>query len=143
MIPQGADANGTRLPAPCSGFFLDRPHNLRRSPPAVKDSGLRRHRFAVCGASVHFSGTERHVVFDGLQGERLREDNVTLLIGVDGNETDRLVQIISDSCKTREQFLNVLPPDAAPVGTFMPSPVKVQMGGAVCFVLDVERFERF
>jgi len=32
-----------------------------------------------------------------------------------------------------EQFVNVLPPDAAPVGTFMPSPVKVLVGGAVCF----------
>ena len=55
----------------------------------------------------------------------------------------QLVQVISDSCKTREQFVNVLPPDAAPVGTFMPSPVKVLVGGAVCFVMDVQRFERF
>jgi len=38
---------------------------------------------------------------------------------------------------------NVLPPDAAPVGTFMPSPVKVLVGGAVRFVMDVQRFERF
>jgi uncharacterized protein YaaQ len=76
-------------------------------------------------------------------GGFLREGNVTLLIGVEGKDVDRLVETIRDSCKTREQFVNVLPPDAAPVGTFMPSPVKVMVGGAVCFVMDVERFERF
>jgi len=41
------------------------------------------------------------------------------------------------------QELNVLPPEATPVGTFLTSPVKVQVGGAVAFVVDVERFERF
>ncbi|MBC7527273.1 MAG: cyclic-di-AMP receptor [Chthonomonadaceae bacterium] len=79
----------------------------------------------------------------GSTGGFLREGNVTLLIGVEGKEVERLVNVISDSCKTREQFVNVLPPDAAPVGTFMPSPVKVLVGGAVCFVMDVERFEQF
>jgi uncharacterized protein YaaQ len=79
----------------------------------------------------------------GSTGGFLREGNVTLLIGVDENEMDNCLQIIGESCKTREQFVNVLPPDAAPVGTFMPSPVKVLVGGAVVFVVDVERFERF
>ena len=36
-----------------------------------------------------------------------------------------------------------LPPEATPVGTFMANPVKVQVGGAIAFVMDVERFERF
>jgi uncharacterized protein YaaQ len=62
---------------------------------------------------------------------------------VEENEVEKVMQVIGDSCKTREQFVNVLPPDAAPVGTFMPSPVKVLVGGAVTFVVDVERFERF
>ncbi|MCC6728127.1 MAG: cyclic-di-AMP receptor [Chthonomonadales bacterium] len=79
----------------------------------------------------------------GSTGGFLREGNVTLLVGVDESEVERLLQLIGDSCKTREQFVNVLPPDAAPVGTFMPSPVKVLVGGAVVFVVDVERFERF
>jgi uncharacterized protein YaaQ len=79
----------------------------------------------------------------GSTGGFLREGNVTLLIGVEERELDQCLQVIGDSCKTREQFVNVLPPDAAPVGTFMPSPVKVLVGGAVVFVVDVERFERF
>jgi uncharacterized protein YaaQ len=79
----------------------------------------------------------------GSTGGFLREGNVTLLIGVEGNQVDKVLGIIGDSCKTREQFVNVLPPDAAPVGAFMPSPVKVLVGGAVAFVIDVERFERY
>lgn len=79
----------------------------------------------------------------GSTGGFLREGNVTLLIGVEEKDVERVLQVIGESCKTREQFVNVLPPDAAPVGTFMPSPVKVLVGGAVTFVVDVERFERF
>lgn len=79
----------------------------------------------------------------GSTGGFLREGNVTLLIGVEEDEVDKVLSIIGESCKTREQFVNVLPPDAAPVGAFMPSPVKVLVGGAVAFVLDVARFERF
>ncbi len=79
----------------------------------------------------------------GSTGGFLREGNVTLLIGVEASDAERLMEVISDSCRTREQFINVLPPDTAPVGAFMASPVKVVVGGAVCFVMDVERFERF
>ena len=79
----------------------------------------------------------------GSTGGFLREGNVTLLIGVPKEDVDQCLQVIGESCKTREQFVNVLPPDAAPVGTFMPSPVKVLVGGAVTFVVDVERFERY
>lgn len=79
----------------------------------------------------------------GSTGGFLREGNVTLLIGVEEDELDRVLSLIGESCKTREQFVNVLPPDAAPVGAFMPSPVKVLVGGAVAFVMDVQRFERF
>ncbi len=79
----------------------------------------------------------------GSTGGFLREGNVTFLIGVEETELDKVLSVIGESCKTREQFVNVLPPDAAPVGAFMPSPVKVLVGGAVAFVMDVERFERF
>lgn len=76
-------------------------------------------------------------------GGFLREGNVTLLIGTEDNEVDALLSIIGDRCRTREQFVNLLPPDTGQVGAFIPSPVKVLVGGAIAFVLDVERFERF
>lgn len=76
-------------------------------------------------------------------GGFLREGNVTILIGADPEDVEMVLGIIDESCKTREQYVNVLPPEATPVSTFMANPVKVQVGGAVAFVVDVERFERF
>lgn len=76
-------------------------------------------------------------------GGFLRDGNVTFLIGVEEKRLDELIAIIRDYCKTREQYANFVPPDAGPIGVFMPSPVKVLVGGAVVFVLDVERTERF
>jgi len=79
----------------------------------------------------------------GSTGGFLREGNVTLLIGAEDKDVNRVLGIIGESCKTRKQFVNVLPPDAGPVGTIIPSPVEVLVGGAITFVVDVERFERF
>ncbi|MGC8834715.1 MAG: cyclic-di-AMP receptor [Armatimonadota bacterium] len=76
-------------------------------------------------------------------GGFLREGNVTLLIGTEDEEVEQVLNLIRENCKTREQFVNLLPPDTSQVGAFIPSPVKVLVGGAIAFVLDVERFERF
>ena len=75
-------------------------------------------------------------------GGFLREGNITFLVGVEEERLDELVGVIRESCKTREQYANFIPPDAGPIGVFMPSPVKVLVGGAIIFVVDVERFER-
>jgi uncharacterized protein YaaQ len=79
----------------------------------------------------------------GSTGGFLREGNVTLLIGVEDRDVERCLGIIGEASKTRKQFVNVLPPDAGPVGTFIPSPVEVEVGGAIAFVMDVARFEKF
>jgi uncharacterized protein YaaQ len=76
-------------------------------------------------------------------GGFLREGNVTFLIGVEEKRLDGLINVIKESCKTREQYANFTPPDAGSMGVFMPSPVKVLVGGAVIFVMDVDRVERF
>ena len=76
-------------------------------------------------------------------GGFLREGNVTVLMGAEEHEVDNVLNILSECSRAREQYVNVLPPEATPVGTFLTSPVKVQVGGAIAFVLDVERFERF
>lgn len=76
-------------------------------------------------------------------GGFLREGNITLLIGTEDEELDAVLTLIQDSCKTRERYVNLLPPDTSQVGAFIPSPVKVLVGGAIAFVLNVERFERF
>jgi uncharacterized protein YaaQ len=79
----------------------------------------------------------------GSSGGFLREGNSTMLIGVEDNELDGLKNLLRSNCKAREQVVNVMPFEAAPPGAFIPSPVKVPVGGAVIFVLDVDQFERF
>lgn len=76
-------------------------------------------------------------------GGFLREGNVTMLIGAKPEEVDVILGILDKSSRAREQYVNVLPPEATPVGTFLTNPVKVQVGGAIAFVIDVERFERY
>jgi uncharacterized protein YaaQ len=79
----------------------------------------------------------------GSTGGFLREGNTTVLIGVEEAEVPTLNQIIGSNCQSREQLVNVMPFEAAPPGAFIPNPVKVPVGGAVLFVIDVEQFHRF
>lgn len=76
-------------------------------------------------------------------GGFLREGNTTMLIGAQDDEIDSLTELIGKNCQTREQVVNAMPFEAAPPGAFIPSPVKVPVGGAVVFVLPVEQFFRF
>ncbi len=76
-------------------------------------------------------------------GGFLREGNTTFLIGVEDSEVGTLQKLISESCSIREQIVNVMPFDAGPPGAFIPNPVRVPVGGAVVFVLNVEQFNRF
>lgn len=79
----------------------------------------------------------------GSTGGFLREGNSTLLIGLDDELIPSLKEIVQASCKSREQMVNVMPFEAAPPGAFIPSPVKVPVGGAVMFFLDVDEFVRY
>ncbi len=79
----------------------------------------------------------------GSTGGFLREGNTTILIGLEEPELPTLEKLIAENCQSREQLVNVMPFEAAPPGAFIPSPVKVPVGGAVMFVLPVEQFHRF
>ncbi len=76
-------------------------------------------------------------------GGFLREGNATLLLGVEDNQIDAVIQVIKDNCNTRTQYVNPMPPVMEPGELYMPQPVEVQVGGAVVFVMNVERFEKF
>ena len=79
----------------------------------------------------------------GSTGGFLREGNTTLLIAVDQSDVNTVMDVVASDCKAREQLVNVVPPETSAVGGFVPSPVNVPVGGAVVWVLDVERTERF
>ncbi len=79
----------------------------------------------------------------GSSGGFLREGNATMLIGTEDTDVPRLKGVIQANCQTREQLVNVMPFESAPPGAFIPSPVKVPVGGAIVFVIDVHEFCRF
>lgn len=76
-------------------------------------------------------------------GGFLRDGNVTFLIGVDNEQLDPVLEIIRDNSEARDQYVSMPPPDVMPSAAVLQAPVKVNVGGAVAFVMDVERFERW
>ncbi len=77
------------------------------------------------------------------QGGFLGEANATFLIGVENDSIDALKKVIEANCCCREQVVNVSPMDAGSSGAFVPSPVRVPVGGAVLFMIPVDQFERY
>ena len=75
-------------------------------------------------------------------GGFLRDGNVTFLAGTEDKDVDSVIEIVRKWCSSREQYIAQPMPDAiAPAGAVI-SPVKVCVGGAIVFVVDVEKFER-
>jgi uncharacterized protein YaaQ len=75
-------------------------------------------------------------------GGFLRENNVTIMTGVDDVRVPDVFRLIRENCYTRTQYVNPLLPIMEPGEFYMPSPVEVQVGGATVFVLQVARYER-
>jgi uncharacterized protein YaaQ len=75
-------------------------------------------------------------------GGFLKQGNATILVGVEDEQIDDVLSIISANCHSRKQFVNPMPPIMEPGEFYMPYPVEVEVGGATVFVLPVERFER-
>jgi len=75
-------------------------------------------------------------------GGFLRDGNCTLLVGADDAQVDDVISVLRECCSTREQYVNQPPIDALGAGGMLMNPIKVSVGGAIIFVVDVERFER-
>jgi uncharacterized protein YaaQ len=75
-------------------------------------------------------------------GGFLREGNATVLIGTEENKVDDVLAVIQKTCRVREQLVSPLPPVVEPVDSYISYPVKVQVGGAIVFVLDVTRMAK-
>ena len=76
-------------------------------------------------------------------GGFLREGNSTALIGTSDANLSEVLRIVKTNGRARNQYVNPLPPVVEPGELYMAHPVEVEVGGAVVFVLDVERFERY
>ncbi|MCC6485629.1 MAG: cyclic-di-AMP receptor [Armatimonadetes bacterium] len=76
-------------------------------------------------------------------GGFLRDGNVTMLLGVESEQLEQVLGVLRESSEARDQYVSLPPPDVMPSAGLMQAPVKVTVGGAVVFVMDVERFERW
>ena len=73
-------------------------------------------------------------------GGFLRGGNVTLMTGVSDNDVEKAMNIISNSCKSRKEFVSN--PFVGEYGTTISAPIEVSVGGATIFVVDVEQFKK-
>ena len=73
-------------------------------------------------------------------GGFLREGNVTFLIGIQDEEVTDVLEIIRKNCRTRTKYVTPLPPAIEYGEAFMFEPIEVQVGGAIIFIVSVERF---
>ena len=96
--------------------------------------------YALTDALIH-AGYDATII--STTGGFLREGNATILTGVEDEAIQEVLDIIRNKCRTRTRYVNPLPPSVECEQTILLEPVEVQVGGAIVFVLDVERFERF
>ncbi len=75
------------------------------------------------------------------KGGGLLESTVSMLIGLNRAELPRLLERLRECCRVRRQFL-----PAHLEGPFLeaqPIMIEAEVGGAIVYVLEVERFEQF
>jgi uncharacterized protein YaaQ len=74
-------------------------------------------------------------------GGFLRKGNATILSGVESTDIDNVMAIVRQECRARTELV---PAQALPFPeSLLPAePVQVRLGGAIVFVIPVERFEK-
>ena len=74
-------------------------------------------------------------------GGFLRRGSATILSGVDAEDVESVLGIIRSQCQARTEFV---PAQALPFpeSIYPTEPVEVRSGGAIVFVVPVERFEK-
>ncbi|KRL91224.1 cyclic-di-AMP receptor [Lactobacillus kalixensis] len=73
-------------------------------------------------------------------GGFLSEGNVTFLIGTEEEHVEDVLTIIKEKSQAREEYVQ---PNLIPTGMELNQPVQVTVGGATCFVVNVDEFRRF
>lgn len=76
-------------------------------------------------------------------GGFLRSGNTTFMIGVDDSDVSKVLDVIRDNCRAREQMVTPVSPLGGNADSYIPYPVEVEVGGATVFVLPIEEFHHF
>lgn len=72
-------------------------------------------------------------------GGFLLEGNTTLLVGVPDEQVAQVLSIVRSTCMRRQRLI---PQPVAEIPGGAPVPLEVEVGGAIVWVLTVERMER-
>ena len=75
-------------------------------------------------------------------GGFLRKGNATIFSGVSDDRVEDVIALVREECRAREELMPVHTLPFAVDGGLAAEAVEVRVGGAIVFVLDVERFER-
>lgn len=76
------------------------------------------------------------------EGGFFRRKSVTLYIGVEQDKLENALEVIRKCCKSRLASIINYTNYEAGIGMASPYPIRENEGGAVIFVLDIDRFEK-
>lgn len=76
-------------------------------------------------------------------GGFLKAGNTTFMIGVEDYRVDKVLGIIKENCKSRDQLVAPVSPMGGNADSYVPYPVEVEVGGATVFVLPIEQFHHY
>ena len=71
-------------------------------------------------------------------GGFLRRRNTMLFIALAQEDREAILEILKDTCQQRVEFIAV-PLESTPLP--LPAPTPINVGGAICFSLDIEHYE--
>lgn len=77
----------------------------------------------------------------GSSGGFLRASNVTLMIAIEDSKIERVLELMRKFCKRRTKHLHTLLPSMEARERFM-NTVPIEVGGAIVFILPLERIEK-
>jgi uncharacterized protein YaaQ len=75
-------------------------------------------------------------------GGFLHRGNATILSGVEGDQVEDVIALVRDQCQARTEYVPVQTLPFFGEGSTLSEPVEVRVGGAIVFVVNVERFEK-
>jgi uncharacterized protein YaaQ len=76
-------------------------------------------------------------------GGFLRSGNTTFIVGTEETKVQKLLEVIRENCRAREQMVSPVSPMGGNADSYIPYPVEVEVGGATVFVLPIEQFHQF
>ena len=76
------------------------------------------------------------------RGGFLRQGNAALLVGVQEAVVADVLRLIASICRSKVSYVNPAMPMVEPGEFFVSQAIEAHEGGAFCFVLNIERYER-